>query len=186
MKTRLQNPAKQILAILLALLLTPAHAADSAPVQLVGRIVAVVNNDVITQFELNDRMRIITQQLQKRGTPLPPQEVLEKQMLERIITDRVQLQFAKETGIRVDDLQLDKTLQRIAQENNMTVDAFRGTLEKDGVSFTKFREEIRDEIILSRLREREVDNRITASDAEVENYLKIGRASCRERVLAGV
>lgn len=167
----------RILAILLAFFLASAHAAGndparpSEPVQLVGRIVAVVNNEVITQFELNDRMRIVMQQLQKRGTPLPPQEVLEKQMLERIITDRVQLQFAKETGIRVDDLQLDKTLQRIAQENNMTVEAFRGALEKDGVSFAKFREEIRDEIILGRLREREVENRITVSDGEVESFL---------------
>ncbi|MBZ0095459.1 MAG: peptidylprolyl isomerase [Sulfuricella sp.] len=167
----------RILAILLAFFLASVHAAGndperaSAPVQLVGRIVAVVNNEVITQFELNDRMRIVMQQLQKRGTPLPPQEVLEKQMLERIITDRVQLQFAKETGIRVDDLQLDKTLQRIAQENNMTVEAFRGALEKDGVSFAKFREEIRDEIILGRLREREVENRITVSDGEVESFL---------------
>ena len=177
MKTTYQNPANRILAILLAFFLASAHAAGNdpaqppAPVQLVGRIVAVVNNEVITQFELNDRMRIVMQQLQKRGTPLPPQEVLEKQMLERIITDRVQLQFAKETGIRVDDLQLDKTLQRIAQENNMTVEAFRGALEKDGVSFAKFREEIRDEIILGRLREREVENRITVSDGEVENFL---------------
>jgi peptidyl-prolyl cis-trans isomerase SurA len=177
MKTTYQNPANRILAILLAFFLASAHAAGndparpSAPVQLVGRIVAVVNNEVITQFELNDRMRIVMQQLQKRGTTLPPQEVLEKQMLERIITDRVQLQFAKETGIRVDDLQLDKTLQRVAQENNMTVEAFRGALEKDGVSFAKFREEIRDEIILSRLREREVENRITVSDGEVESFL---------------
>ena len=167
----------RILAILLTFFLASAHAAENgpaqspAPVQLVGRIVAVVNNEVITQFELNDRMRIVMQQLQKRGTPLPPQEVLEKQMLERIITDRVQLQFAKETGIRVDDLQLDKTLQRIAQENNMTVDAFRGALEKDGISFAKFRDEIRDEIILGRLREREVENRITVSEGEVEGFL---------------
>jgi peptidyl-prolyl cis-trans isomerase SurA len=177
MKTISQNPVNRILAILLTFFLASAHAAENglaqspAPVQLVGRIVAVVNNEVITQFELNDRMRTVMQQLQKRGTPLPPQEVLEKQMLERIITDRVQLQFAKETGIRVDDLQLDKTLQRIAQENNMTVEAFRGALEKDGISFAKFREEIRDEIILGRLREREVENRITVSEGEVEGFL---------------
>ena len=169
-----------LLAILLAFfVLAPAPAAESKPdqaqtapgAQLVDRIVAVVNTEVITQFDLNDRMHIVLQQLKKRGTPLPPREVLEKQMLERMITDRVQLQFAKETGIRVDDLQLDKTLQRIAQENNLTPEAFRATLEKDGVNFSKFREEIRDEIILSRLREREVDNRINVSEGEVENFL---------------
>ncbi|MHB1620019.1 MAG: peptidylprolyl isomerase [Sulfuricella sp.] len=177
MKTTLQNPVERILAILLVFFLTAAHAAGndparpSAPAQLLDRIVAVVNNEVITQFELNDRMQIVMQQLKKRGTPLPPREVLEKQVLERMITDRIQLQFAKETGIRVDDLQLDKALQRVAQENNMTVEAFRAKLEKDGVSFAKFREEIRDEIILGRLREREVENRITVSDGEVESFL---------------
>jgi peptidyl-prolyl cis-trans isomerase SurA len=177
MKTPSQNPVNCLLAILLAFCLASAHAAGkdparpATPVQLVDRIVAVVNNEVITQFELNERTRIVNQQLKKRGTSLPPQAVLEKQILERIITDRVQLQFARETGIRVDDLQLDKTLQRIAQESNMTVEAFRGALEKDGISFAKFREEIRDEIILGRLREREVENRITVSDGEVENFL---------------
>jgi len=175
--TCLKHVNTALLGACLALLMIGAHAAGSnpaqpsAPIQLVDRIVAVVNNDVITQFDLNDRMRIVMQQLRKQGTQLPPQEVLEKQVLERMITDRVQLQFAKETGIRVDDLQLDKTLQRIAQGNNMSLDAFRNALEKDGVSFAKFREEIRDEIILGRLREREVENRITVSDSEVENFL---------------
>lgn len=175
MKTALLKFASAaLLAASPALFLSSAHAAETGaghPVQLVDRIVAVVNNEVITQFELNDRIRIIVQQLRKQGTPLPPQEVLEKQMLERMITDQVQLQFARETGIRVDDLQLDKTLQRIAQENNLSLEAFRAALEKDGVSFARFRDEIRDEIILGRLREREVDNRISVSDSEVENLL---------------
>ncbi|MDD5242199.1 MAG: peptidylprolyl isomerase [Sulfuricella sp.] len=178
MKTAfLKSANTALLGTCLALLALGAHAAESAtaqpsaPVQLVGRIVAVVNNDVITQFELNDRMHTIMQQLRKQGTQLPPQDVLEKQVLERMITDRVQLQFARETGIRIDDLQLDKTLQRIAQENKLSPEAFRNSLEKDGVSFARFREEIREEIILGRLREREVENRITVSDGEVENFL---------------
>ncbi|MDD5330703.1 MAG: peptidylprolyl isomerase [Sulfuricella sp.] len=149
----------------------PSPAKAAPRVQLVDRIVAVVNTEVITQFELDERLRLVAQQLRKQGTALPPQDVLQKQMLERLITDRVQLQLAKETGIRVDDLQLDKTLQRIAQENKLTSDAFRAALEKEGTSFAKFREEIRDEITLSRLREREVDNRVSVSEGEVENYL---------------
>ena len=171
MKTILPTCLKGALTALFALSLGNAQAATPAPVQLVDRIVAVVNNEVITQFELNDRMKLVMKQLSKQGTSLPPQEVLEKQLLERMITDRVQLQLARETGIRVDDLQLDKTLQRIAQENNMTLETFRATLEKDGVSFNKFREEIREEITLSRLREREVENRITVSEGEVDNFL---------------
>ncbi|PWB50624.1 MAG: molecular chaperone SurA [Nitrosomonadales bacterium] len=159
-----------------------ALAADPAPARVAAldRIVAVVNSDVVTQLELNERLRMVTQQLQKQGTPLPPREVLEKQLLERVIMDRVQLQFAQETGVKVDDAQLDKTLQRIAQENKLSPEQFRAALEKDGVDFSKFREDIRKEIIMARLREREVDNRISVSDGEVENYL-----SSRSEALGG-
>jgi len=157
-------------SLLLSCLTASAHAADTK-VRLLDRIVAVVNTEVITQYELNDRVKLATQQLNRQGTPLPPREVLEKQLLERLIVDRVQLHFAKETGIRVDDVQLDKTLQRIAQQNNLSLEAFRATLEKDGVSFAQFREEVRNEIILERLREREVDNKVAVSDGEIDNYL---------------
>ncbi len=169
-----------VLALCAALILPVAAAAANAAVtdgqapavQPVDRIVAVVNNEVITQFDLNDRMKVVLQQLKKQGTPLPPADVLEKQLLERMITEQVQLQYAAETGVRVDDMQLDKTLERIAQNNGMSLDAFRSTLEKDGTPFTKFREEVRNEIILARLREREVDNRVMVSEAEVDNFLR--------------
>lgn len=157
-------------SLLLSCLTVSVHAAD-AKVRLLDRIVAVVNNEVITQYELNDRIKLTTQQLNRQGTPLPPREVLEKQLLERLIVDRVQLHFAKETGIRVDDIQLDKLLQNIAQQNKLSLEAFRATLEKDGVSFAQFREEVRNEVILERLREREVDNKVTVSDGEIDNYL---------------
>ncbi len=88
-----------------------------------------------------------------------------------MIYTRVQLQFAKETGLRVDDGQLDKAIARIAEDNKISLAQMRATLEKDGVNFAKFREEIRDEIVMSRLREREVDNKITIADSEVDNLL---------------
>ena len=135
------------------------------------RIVAVVGDEVITYYELRNRLASVLQQLRKQGTPLPPQDVLERQMLERLITDRVQLQFARETGIKVDDLQLDQALGRIAANNKMTVQQFRQALEKDGVPFAKFREDIREEITLARLREREVDSKLVISEGEVDNYL---------------
>ncbi|HJW23362.1 MAG TPA: peptidylprolyl isomerase [Rhodocyclaceae bacterium] len=135
------------------------------------RIVAVVGDEVVTYFELRSRLANVLQQLRKQGTPLPPQDVLERQMLERLITDRVQLQFARETGIKVDDLQLDQALGRIAANNKMTVQQFRQALEKDGVPFAKFREDIREEITLARLREREVDSKLVISEGEVDNYL---------------
>ena len=131
---------------------------------LLDRIVAVVNNEVITRGDLDERYRFASQQLQQQGTPLPPRDVLEKQMLERLITDHVQLQLAKETGLRVDDSELDRAISRIAQDNKLTLPQLRAALEKDGVPFARFREDIRNEIILSRLREREVDNKIVVSD----------------------
>jgi len=144
------------------------------------RIVAVVNDDVITQYELNDHIQLIVSQLKKQGTPLPPQNVLERQLLERLIVDRVQLQYAKETGLRVDDTQLEKTLERIAENNKMSLQSMRETLEHDGVNFNHFREEIRNEIILARLKEREVDNKVVVTDSEIANYLKSQAALGKE------
>ncbi|MBC7943968.1 MAG: peptidylprolyl isomerase [Burkholderiales bacterium] len=138
----------------------------------IDRIIAVVNGDVITEFDLGDQMKFVTRQLSKQETPLPPREVLEKQLLERMINERVQMQFAKETGLRIDDAQLEKTIGRIAQENSMTVQAFRDALVADGISFNKFREEIRGEIIKARLKEREVDNKITVTDSEIDNFME--------------
>ena len=179
----MQNPMKAFMTInrstnlvltlgilLLGLTSLAAPAAD-AKIRLIDRIVAVINNEVITQRDLDDRLKLAMQQLSRQGTPLPPQEVLEKQLLERLITERVQLQFAKETGVRVDDAQLDGSLQRIAQQNKLSLEAFRTAVERDGVSFAQFREEIRNEILLSRLREREVDNKTVVTDSEIDNFL---------------
>ena len=134
-------------------------------------IVAVVGNEVITYYDLNNRLQSALKQLQKQGTPLPPQDQMEKQMLERLIMDRVQLLQARESGMRVDDAQLDQAIGRIATNNKMSLQQFRQALEKDGVPYSKFREEIREEMTLVRLREREVDSRLVISDGEIDNYL---------------
>lgn len=155
----------------------PAIAEPHKPdpqkqVAVIDAVVAVVNDDVITRRELDDRLRVVVRQLQKQGTPLPAPEVLEKQILERMITDMLQAQFAKESGIRVDDTQLDLAITRIAQQNNFPdLTAFRAKLEAEGVDFKKFREEIRSEIISTRLREREVEGKLVISDSEVDSYL---------------
>lgn len=146
-------------------------AAAEEKVVALDRIIAVVDSDVITRSELDDRIRLVTQQLEKQGTPLPPQEALEKQLLERMITDRLQLAHAAQTGLRVDDNQLDKTIERIAEQNKLSMGEFRSALEADNISFRKFREDIRREILLARLREREVDNRVTVTEAEIDNLL---------------
>lgn len=135
------------------------------------RIIAIVDQGVITEQELIDRTRSIAAQLEKQGTELPPENVLQKQILERLITDSLQLQFAAQTGLKVDDTQLNKTIERIAEQNKMTVDEFKTLLEKDGTSMRKFREDIRNEITIARLREREVENKLNISEAEVDNFL---------------
>ena len=142
----------------------------------VDRIVAIVNDDVITRLDLDERVRFAYLQLKQQGTPPPPREALEKQILERMVTDRVQLQFAKETGLRVDDGELDKAIQRIAQDNKLTLAQLQATLEKDSVPFASFREDIRNEIILARLREREVDNRISVAESEIESFISAQQA----------
>ncbi len=139
----------------------------------VDRIVAVVNNEVITNGELAEQMAMIARNLQKAGTALPPQDVMQKQLLERMINDLVQVQEAKETGIRVDDSTLDKTLQRIADENNVSMTEFRRLLEQDGITWQKFREDIRGQVVMSRLREREVEGNIAVTEAEVDTQLAL-------------
>ncbi|MDR2788379.1 MAG: peptidylprolyl isomerase [Candidatus Accumulibacter sp.] len=136
------------------------------------RIVAVVNDEVITLTELRNRLEAVIAQLSRQGTPLPPREVLEQQMLDRMVMDRIQLQHAREIGIHIDDAQLDQAILRIATRNNLTMTQFRQALEQDGVPFTKFREEIRDEMTTVRVREREVDSKIIISEGEIDNYLQ--------------
>jgi peptidyl-prolyl cis-trans isomerase SurA len=140
---------------------------------LLDQIAVVVNDDVITSYELHAYLDKIKQQLKKQGTPLPPAKELEKQVLERMIIDKLQLQFAQESGLRIDDAQLDKALGRIAQQNNFpSLAEFRTKLAKEGVDFKQFREEIRSEITFSRLREREVDSKLVVSQSEIDNYLQ--------------
>jgi len=137
----------------------------------VDRIIAVVNDEVVTLQELRGRLDSALSQLKRQGTPLPPRDVLEQQMLERLVTDKVQLQYARETGLQVDDAQLEHALQRIAAGNKMSLAQFREALEKDGITFAKFREEIRQEMTIARVREREVENKIVISEGEIDNYL---------------
>ncbi|HEY5293231.1 MAG TPA: peptidylprolyl isomerase [Burkholderiales bacterium] len=161
---------------LLAQTAAPNPAAPN-PVVLVDRIVAVVNSEVITSREVAERVTSVTQQLKQQGTALPAADVLQKQVLERMIMDRLQIQLAKETALRVDDLQLDRTVARVAESNKMSLTEFRRALERDGIQFDKFREEVRTEMMLSRLREREVDARISVTDNEIEYFLSEQGAS---------
>jgi peptidyl-prolyl cis-trans isomerase SurA len=152
---------------------TSAGAQKPPPPVVLDRIVAVVNDEVITRHELEERVKFATKQLRQQGTPLPPKDALERQLLDRMVTDRVQLQFAKETGLRVDDTELDRAINRIAQENKMTAQQLRQALDKDGVPFARFRDDIRNEIVITRLREREVDHKIVVTEGEIDNFLSL-------------
>lgn len=149
---------------------TSAPAASAKTVE-VDRIVAIVNDEVITTLELRERVQQAMHQLNRQGTPLPPAEVLEKQLLERLVLERAQIQFARETSLQVDDGTLERAISRIAENNKLSQADLRAALEKDGISWDRFRNEIRTEILLTRLREREVDGRIVVTDAEVDNFL---------------
>lgn len=145
--------------------------AEDGEIRKIDRIVAVVDQVVITENELIDRIQTVRSQLEKQGGNIPPMDVLQKQILERLINDRLLLQYAAQTGVRVDDTQLDKTVERIAEQNQLSVPEFRAALEQEGISYRKFREDIRNEIIIARLREREVENRVNVTEAEIDNYL---------------
>ncbi len=170
-----QNLVLTFLNLLILSIFFTANFANAATktneILKMDRIIAIVDQSVITEQELADRTRTVSAQLEKQGTELPPQNILEKQILERLIVDSLQLQLAAQTGLKVDDTQLDKTIERIAEQNKLSVEEFKTLLEKDGMSIRKFREDIRSEITIARLREREVDNKLSVSEGEVDNYL---------------
>jgi len=160
---------QSVLVLLIAVSsLLPAHAA----VQPLDHIVAIVNDEVITRQELARRYQEVAQNLSRQNTPLPPREVLEKQLLERMITELALQQHARSTGIRVDPTQVERALQRIAAQNKLDMAGLAAALEKEGQSLDGMRKTLRNEFLITRARERDVDNRISVSDAEIEGYLQ--------------
>jgi len=138
---------------------------------LIERVVAVVNNEVIVETELQRRIAQARQSIARSGQQPPPPRLLREQVLDRMINDLALLQRAAMTGIAVDDQTLDRAVARIADQNGLSVTGLRDQLEKEGVAFARFRQDIREEILLTRLREREVDNRLRISEAEVDAFL---------------
>lgn len=135
-------------------------------------IVAVVNKDVITAEELREKQAQVLQQLRQKNTRLPSEAVLRRQILDQMITTRIQLQLAFNSGIRISDEQLNQIIERIAANNHMDLASFRKELESQGYDFASFREQIRNDVIIKRLRDREVESRIIVSDQEVKTELE--------------
>ncbi len=160
-----------VAASLAAAFVIPFAAAQSvAPVQ-IDRIAAVVNSEAITEHELQQQVLLVERQLREQNIQAPPPEVLERQVLERMIVDRAQMQLARDSGLRIDDIQLERALGAIATENGLTPSQLRDRLGRQGIDFEQFREEVRGQMVRQRLREREIDSRIQISDADVDAFL---------------
>jgi peptidyl-prolyl cis-trans isomerase SurA len=166
--------ALRLTSACLILIAATAQAQQAKPnaIVVIDRIIAVVNDEVITERELAARVDFALRQLAQQGTQPPARQILEKQLLERTINDRVQMQYARDTGTRVDNAELDRAMVKIAEQNKMTVAELRTVLAKDNVPYDKFREDIRSEITLSRLREREVAQKIVVTESEIDNFIQ--------------
>ena len=149
----------------------PTFAKTEKPQEL-DHIIAIINNDVITQFELEQRLQLIKKQLNQRGnTRLPEDAVLRKQVLERMITEQVQLQVAERSGIRIDDETINRVIANIAGENKLSMEQFRQVLERDGVAFEDFRDNIKTELTINKLHKQQIHNKINITESEIDNFL---------------
>jgi len=153
-----------------------------AAVNKLDRIVAIVNEDVISASELDSRVKELASQLVQKGATLPPLEVVQAQVLDSMIAKRLQLQIAKQLGLTVDDTTVTKAITNIAQTNNVTLLQLKEILEADGISFNLFREQLREDILINRLRQKEVINQIVITDQDVRNYLERETGSSRQRL----
>jgi len=151
-----------------------AHVIDS--------VYVIVNDEVITKREVEQRMAEIAQRLKAQGAQMPAEEDLRRQVVEAMITERAQLQLAKEMGVRVDDTTLDRAIGRISENQKMTVQDMRNAMEKDGLPFSQFREQISNEIMMQRLIEHEVDSKIQVTEAEIDTYMAAEKAAAADRV----
>lgn len=134
-------------------------------------VVAIVNTGVVTRKEVDDRVASIQKQAPAGGKKLPEGEELRRQVLENLILEKIQIQEAEQTGLAVNDKELNKIIEDIATRNKLTFNEFRETVTKSGISFQRYRELLREDVLKARLREREVDSQIKISDAEIDNFI---------------
>ena len=155
----------------------PAPTASRAAGAAAGQrpadfIVAVVNSEPVTNNEVRAKLIRAEQQLTQQGSVLPPRSELARQVLERVISDKAQLQMARTSGLRIEDNAVDAAVLGVAQQNRLSVDELRGRLVSDGIAYSQFRSELRDELLVNRLRQREVDSRVAVSDQDVDQFLR--------------
>jgi peptidyl-prolyl cis-trans isomerase SurA len=172
--TNSTSPWNAILGLFL-LLLPSIMAAAPVPPKATGdvdRILVIVNDDVITETELTNRLAETKKQLALEKIKTPPDDILRKQLLDRMVLERLQLQLAVQTGIRVGETEVDHAIETIAQRNNMSVENFRKALTKSGMDVAAYRAQTRDQLVIQQLLEREINNRVNVTDSEVSHFLE--------------
>jgi len=157
---------------MVSLLPLPAAAAALPATTDVDRIVVIVNDDVITASELASRLSETKQQLALEKIKVPPDDILRKQLLDRMVLERLELQLATQTGIHVTDADVDRAFETLAQRNKLSVEDFRKAMTSNGMDVKAFRDQLRDQITIQQLLEREISNRITVTDGEINNFLE--------------
>ncbi len=170
-------------ALLALLLATAAPAAPAqtraAPVRTGDYILAVVNQELVTASELNSRIERVRADAARQRATLPPEEQLRREVLDALIDERVQLTHARDSGTRIDDAELDRAVNNVAVQNQITMAQLRERLRKEGIDYARFRNNVRDQLLTERVREREVQGRIRVTDADIDALLDERRAAAR-------
>jgi peptidyl-prolyl cis-trans isomerase SurA len=175
------SPSSLIASLALVAAGIPALATAASDGPVLDRIVAVVDDGVVLKSELDAQTQLIVSQLRGQGTRMPPVEVLQNQVLETLVLQEVQLQRADRLGIRVGDEQLNATLQRIAASNGLTLSQLPAAMAQDGVDYRSFREQVRREMMIEALRQRDVVAKIAVSEREIQRWLEQEEASVDTR-----
>ena len=155
--------------LLLSLLLV--YAVSGLAEQALNRIVASVNNDVVLESELRNRSDMVIDQLRAQRAELPSRSALQKQILDRLVLENLQLQLAERNGIRIDDEKLNNNMRTLAKQNDMSLSEFREALEQDGYDYVAFRDQFRNQITINQIRQQMVENRVEVTDQEVDHLL---------------
>lgn len=167
-----------LLTLLLAAAVTGVPAQTrAAPVRTGDYILAVVNQELVTASELQSRLERVRADAARQRAKLPPEEQLKREVLDALIDDRVQLTHARESGTRIDDAELDRAVNNVAVQNQITMAQLRERLRKEGIDYARFRNNVRDQLLTERVREREVQGRIRVTDAEIDALLDERRAA---------
>jgi len=170
----MRHPFLNLKSVTLSIILTSllAFSVNTQALQNLDHIVAIINDNVVTHVELQQRVKDFKRQMSTKGVNIPDDDIMQKQVLERILMDRVQMQLAKAQGIQIDDLSLNRMLEDIARRNKITLDNMRLSLQKDGINFEQFREQTRQDITIRQLQKRMVFDRVRVSQQEIDQFLE--------------